>query len=153
MQASSEAQIIAAAGQRGRITVATNMAGRGTDIKLGAGLAELGGLHVIATQRFDARRIDRQLGGRCARQGDPGSTQAFLSLEDPLVQKHGRREVKLLGLLRRGPAKPEISSPYWRRRIQSFQRRAERVSLRMRKGVLLADNWVDEHLGFAANEL
>jgi preprotein translocase subunit SecA len=113
----------------------------------------VGGLHVIATERFEARRIDRQLSGRCARQGDPGSAQAFLSLEDALIQKHGRREVKLLGLLGQRPKKQEIFSPYWRRRIQSFQRRAERASLRMRKDVLFADNWLDDHLGFAANEL
>ncbi len=67
-----EAQIVAQAGQKGRVTVATNMAGRGTDIKLGDGVAELGGLHVIGTERHEARRIDRQLSGRCARQGDPG---------------------------------------------------------------------------------
>ena len=90
VQQASEAQIIAEAGQMGRITVSTNMAGRGTDIRLGAGVAELGGLHVIATERFDARRIDRQLFGRCARQGDPGSAQAFISLEDELLQKHTR---------------------------------------------------------------
>ncbi|MEQ1635605.1 MAG: preprotein translocase subunit SecA [Methylococcales bacterium] len=78
-----EAEIIAQAGQLGSITVATNMAGRGTDIELGAGVKELGGLHVIATTRNDARRIDRQLYGRCARQGDPGSCEAFMSLQDP----------------------------------------------------------------------
>ena len=74
-----EAQIVAQAGQKGRVTVATNMAGRGTDIKLGEGVAELGGLHVIGTERHEARRIDRQLSGRCARQGDPGVTQFFIS--------------------------------------------------------------------------
>ena len=80
-----EAEIVAQAGGRGRITVATNMAGRGTDIKLGPGVAELGGLHVIATERHEARRIDRQLFGRCARQGDPGSYEEIVSLEDQLV--------------------------------------------------------------------
>ncbi len=74
-----EAQIVAQAGQKGRVTVATNMAGRGTDIKLGDGVAELGGLHVIGTERHEARRIDRQLSGRCARQGDPGVAQFFIS--------------------------------------------------------------------------
>jgi preprotein translocase subunit SecA len=85
-QNQEEARIIAQAGQRGRITVATNMAGRGTDIRLAPGVAELGGLQVLATERHDARRIDRQLFGRCGRQGDPGSHMAILSLEDELLQ-------------------------------------------------------------------
>ena len=148
----SEAAIIAAAGRKAQITVATNMAGRGTDIKLGTGVAGRGGLHVIATQRFEARRIDRQLFGRCARQGDPGSCQAFISLEDELVQKHRRRLTAVLRDRRGRAAKPEISSTGWRRRIAAFQRRAERVSARMRQDVLFADNWLDDHLGFAANE-
>ena len=80
-----EAEIVATAGEKGRITVATNMAGRGTDIKLGPGVKELGGLHVISSERNIARRIDRQLAGRCGRQGDPGSCEAILSLEDELV--------------------------------------------------------------------
>ena len=83
-----EARIVAQAGQAGRITVATNMAGRGTDIVLGRGVAEAGGLHVLATERHEARRIDRQLFGRCARQGDPGSAQAIVSLEDELFRRH-----------------------------------------------------------------
>lgn len=80
-----EARIIAAAGQSGKVTVATNMAGRGTDIRLGDGVAELGGLHVVSTELHDAQRIDRQLAGRCARQGDPGSTRQFLSLTDEIL--------------------------------------------------------------------
>lgn len=80
-----EAEIVAEAGRRGKVTVATNMAGRGTDIKLGDGVAELGGLHVIMTERHDSRRIDRQLFGRCGRQGDPGAAETFVSLEDDLV--------------------------------------------------------------------
>ncbi len=148
----SEATIIAAAGRKAQITVATNMAGRGTDIKLGDGVAERGGLHVIATQRFEARRIDRQLFGRCARQGDPGSCQAFISLEDELVQKHRRSLTAVLRHLRGRAHKPEISSAGWRRRITALQRRAERISGRMRQDVLFADNWLDDHLGFAANE-
>ena len=83
-----EAEIVAAAGEVGRITIATNMAGRGTDIKLGAGVAERGGLHVILTERHEAARIDRQLHGRCARQGDPGSFEAILSLEDSLLAEN-----------------------------------------------------------------
>ena len=94
-QDQEEAEVIAGAGSRGQITVATNMAGRGTDIRLGPGVAELGGLHVLATERHDARRIDRQLFGRGGRQGDPGSFQAIVSLEDEIVQglfgTHARR--------------------------------------------------------------
>ena len=148
----SEAAIIAAAGREAQITVATNMAGRGTDIKLEAGIAKRGGLHVIATQRFEARRIDRQLFGRCARQGDPGSCQAFISLEDELVQKHRRRLTAVLRHLRGRAPRTEISSARWRRRIANLQRRAERMAWRMRQDVLFADNWLDDHLGFAANE-
>jgi len=81
-----EAQIVAQAGERGRITVATNMAGRGTDIKLGPGIAELGGLHVICTEFHDAARIDRQLAGRCARQGDPGTVRQYLALDDEILR-------------------------------------------------------------------
>jgi preprotein translocase subunit SecA len=84
-----EAGIIARAGQHGAITISTNMAGRGVDIQLGAGVAELGGLHVIGTNRHESRRIDHQLRGRAGRQGDPGSSQFFVSVEDPLMAKHG----------------------------------------------------------------
>lgn len=81
-----EAQIVADAGQQGRITVATNMAGRGTDIKLGAGVAELGGLHVICSELHDAARIDRQLAGRCGRQGDPGTVRQYVALDDEIIR-------------------------------------------------------------------
>ena len=85
-QDGQEARIVAEAGAPGRVTVATNMAGRGTDIELGAGVAEAGGLHVILTEYHDSRRIDRQLLGRCARQGDPGSCESFVALDDELFQ-------------------------------------------------------------------
>ena len=103
-----EAQIVAGAGGAGRITVATNMAGRGTDIKLGRGVAELGGLHVIAAEHNESARIDRQLFGRCARQGDPGSCQAIVSLEDEFVSRYTRREAAYLSKIRNSkfPALP-----------------------------------------------
>src|SRR5437762_4680618 len=81
-----ESEIVSRAGQRGAVTIATNMAGRGTDIKLGEGVRELGGLYVVGTERHESRRIDRQLRGRCSRQGDPGTTKFFLSLEDDLMR-------------------------------------------------------------------
>jgi len=144
----SEAQIIAGAGQIGRITVATNMAGRGTDIRLGAGVAALGGLHVIATERHEARRIDRQLFGRCARQGDPGSAQAFSSLEDELMQKHVHPLAAALAR-RRSERNPELSSGASNRQVDRAQQRAERAARRQRNELLRADNWIDEQLGFA----
>jgi len=143
----TEAQIIAGAGQKGQITVATNMAGRGTDIRLGSGVAALGGLHVVATERHEARRIDRQLFGRCARQGDPGSAQGFSSLEDELMQKHVH---PLAGALARccRNRDMEISSASSRWQVDRAQQRAERVARRQRNELLRADNWIDEHLGF-----
>ncbi|UCG14127.1 MAG: hypothetical protein JSU72_06575 [Deltaproteobacteria bacterium] len=147
-----EAQIIAGAGQKGRITVATNMAGRGTDIRLGAGVAHLGGLHVVATERHEAGRIDRQLYGRCGRQGDPGSAQAFISLEDELLQQHAR--LTSAALVRHCSNNDrEISSPFSRSLVNRAQRRAERVALRQRRDVLRTDDWLDEHLGFAGRDL
>ncbi len=91
-QDQEEAEVIARAGERGRITVATNMAGRGTDIRLAPGVVELGGLHVLATERHDAGRIDRQLFGRCGRQGDPGSFQVVVSLEDEIIHEFFRNQ-------------------------------------------------------------
>jgi len=148
----SEARIIAGAGQKGCITVATNMAGRGTDIKLGSGAADRGGLHVIATQRFSARRIDRQLAGRCSRQGDPGSTQAFVSLDDELLRKNGAAWPASAGRFL-GRRNREISNGFWRRWVRRAQGRAERRSFRLRRHVLSADNWLDQQLGFAAKEI
>jgi len=146
-----EAQVVAGAGQRGRITVATNMAGRGTDIKLGRGVAELGGLAVIASERHEAGRIDRQLYGRSGRQGDPGSAEAIVSLDDELVRRHAPH---LSGMLRGrySMAQREVSSPLTRRVFDHAQRRATRMALRQRKGVLSTDDWLDEYLGFAGSE-
>ncbi len=106
-QDEEEAEVVAAAGRRGRITVATNIAGRGTDIKLGSGIAELGGLHVLATERHEASRIDRQLFGRGGRQGDPGSYETIVSLEDELVTEYyGARLLRWITRLARDPAEP-----------------------------------------------
>ena len=146
-----EAQVVAGAGQKGCITVATNMAGRGTDIKLGRGVAEMGGLAVIATERHEAGRIDRQLYGRAGRQGDPGSAQAIVCLEDELVVRHF---AGVSGILRRrfGQADREVSSRLTRGVFDLAQLRATRMALKQRKGVLSTDDWLDEYLGFAGSE-
>ncbi len=146
-----EAQIIAAAGQTGRITVATNMAGRGTDIKLGRGVADLGGLHVIASEHNESARIDRQLFGRCARQGDPGSAQAIVSLEDEFVSRYTGSIVKYLKK-RCGDSSNDLSSSWLRSVFRLAQFRAERLALQQRKAVIRSDHWLDETLGFAQRE-
>jgi preprotein translocase subunit SecA len=133
-----EAEIVAGAGQRGRITISTNMAGRGTDILLGEGISELGGLHVIATERHESRRIDRQLFGRAGRQGEPGSARAFLSIEDDLFRRFAP------ALLRR----PALAGPVCR----FAQYRAQRQAFHARRGVLDRDTWLDESLAFAGRE-
>ncbi len=143
-----EAQIVAAAGQVGKITVATNMAGRGTDIKLGRGVAELGGLYVLAAERNESGRIDRQLFGRCARQGDTGTAQAIVSLEDEFVSRYARPLVRYLAKHRAGVSK-DISSPLTKAAFRWTQLRAERQALQQRKAVMRADHWLDENLGFA----
>ncbi len=146
-----EAQVVARAGQPGQITVATNMAGRGTDIKLGRGIAELGGLHVLATERHEAGRIDRQLFGRCARQGDPGSAQAFVSLEDELVRRHAPHTAAYFRRVH-GKNDHEIASRLCCRLFDRAQKRAERLALQQRKAVLKTDTWLDDFLGFAGKE-
>jgi len=141
-----EAQIVAGAGGAGRITVATNMAGRGTDIKLGRGVAELGGLHVIAAEHNESARIDRQLFGRCARQGDPGSAQAIVSLEDEFVARYTprlRREFRISNFEFRIFQRAVFRIAQWR---------AERLALRQRKAVMRADHWLEEHLSFAERQ-
>ncbi len=145
-----EAQIVAEAGKPGRITVATNMAGRGTNIRLGQGVEELGGLYVIATERHESKRVDRQLYGRCARQGQPGVAQCFVSLEDELMLRHRPRVTKLLR--RRHGGDKEVSKPFVRRQFARAQAQAQRQALQQRKGVLRTDDWLDEYLGFAGKE-
>lgn len=136
----TEADIVAQAGQKYAVTVATNMAGRGTDIKLGEGVAELGGLHVIASSRHDARRIDRQLRGRCSRQGDPGSSKFYVSLEDPLMRLFGSdRIVKIFEKfgLEEGE---EIQHPLLNRSIETAQKRVEQQHFAVRKHTLEFDD-------------
>ena len=135
-----EAEIVANAGQRGAVTVATNMAGRGTDIKLGEGVAELGGLHVIGSSRHDSRRIDRQLRGRCSRQGDPGSSKFYVSLEDNLMRLFGSdRIVKIFDRfgLEEGE---ELQHPWLNRSIETAQRRVEQQHFSIRKRTLEYDD-------------
>jgi len=146
-----EAQIVAQAGQQGWVTVATNMAGRGTDIKLGPGIAPMGGLHVIATERNESGRIDRQLFGRCARQGDPGSAQAIVSLDDEFVSRYARAVVRYLKR-RLGDSDREVSSRSTRGVFDYVQWRADRIALRRRKAVIKTDHWLDDHLSFAGRE-
>ncbi len=140
-----EAEIVGQAGERGRITVATNMAGRGTDIRLGSGVAKLGGLHVIASERHEASRIDRQLFGRCARQGDPGSHEAILSLEDDLVEKFAPALMKRL----LGSAGVGFSQRRGRRLLLAAQRAAERQHARIRRELLRMDEQLAKLLAFS----
>jgi preprotein translocase subunit SecA len=132
-----EAEVVAQAGQQGRITVATNMAGRGTDIHLGDGMEEFGGLHVIMTERHDAQRIDLQLAGRAGRQGQPGSFEAILSLEDPLLDFPAGIALSRLAKAASGSRADRIGSAA----LRYAQRRAERIHARMRMDLLRSDQW------------
>src|SRR5437016_436686 len=135
-----EAEIVARAGQRGAVTIATNMAGRGTDIKLGAGVPRIGGLHVIGTERHDARRIDRQLRGRCARQGDPGSSHFFISLEDDLMRLFGSdRIVKYMERMGLEEGQ-ELEARLLNRSIEQAQKRVEQHNFQIRKRTLEYDD-------------
>ncbi|HSH95889.1 MAG TPA: preprotein translocase subunit SecA, partial [Roseimicrobium sp.] len=135
-----EAEIVARAGQRGGVTIATNMAGRGTDIKLGVGVADLGGLHVIGTERHESRRIDRQLRGRCSRQGDPGSSHFFISLEDDLMRLFGSDRIgkymERVGL----EEGQELEHPLLNRSIETAQKRVEQHNYQQRKRTLEYDD-------------
>jgi len=135
-----EAEIISRAGQRGAVTIATNMAGRGTDIKLGPGVTEVGGLHVLGTERHESRRIDRQLRGRCSRQGDPGSSHFFISLEDDLMRLFGSdRIVKMMEKMGLEEGQ-ELSHPLLNRSIQQAQKRVEQHNFQIRKRTLEYDD-------------
>jgi preprotein translocase subunit SecA len=143
-QHEQEAKVVADAGQPGKVTIATNMAGRGTDIKLGPGVAEAGGLHVLGTERHEARRIDRQLAGRAARQGDPGSCQFFLSLEDELLEGLGPR--RQLALQQRGRRGGDLDWQRYQPLFLHAQRRVERRHRRQRVDLMLYEKQRQEIL-------
>jgi preprotein translocase subunit SecA len=145
-QDAHEAEIVAQAGQRGRITVATNMAGRGTDIKLGPGVLELGGLHVIATELHESGRIDRQLFGRCARQGDAGSFEAIVSLEDELIRTYVGRGLSTR--LAQAAQAGEAGARLRRRLFALAQWRAERVNAGVRRQLLSMEDQMADVLAF-----
>lgn len=139
-----EAEIVAGAGQRGAVTIATNMAGRGTDIVLGEGVPELGGLHIVGTERHESRRIDNQLRGRCGRQGDPGSTRFYLSLEDDLMRLFGSDNISSimdkLGMEEDEPIEHKLIT----RSIEQAQKKVEARNFNMRKHVLEYDDVMNQ---------
>jgi preprotein translocase subunit SecA len=146
-----EAEIVARAGEAGCVTIATNMAGRGTDIKLAEGVKGRGGLHVILTERHEAARIDRQLAGRCGRLGDPGSYEALLSMEDPILQGgrggvSGRVSARLA----------RVRSPAWKRMasrsVRRAQKRVEKHHARLRKALLKEDERRGNLLSFSGGQ-
>ena len=140
-----EAQIIMNAGQRGAVTIATNMAGRGTDIKLGEGVRELGGLCVIGTERHESRRIDNQLRGRSGRQGDPGESQFYLSLEDELMKRFGSERIKaVLERFNLSEEESVIRSNMLTRQVEAAQKRVEGNNYDTRKQVLQYDDVMRE---------
>ncbi|MDD2625197.1 MAG: preprotein translocase subunit SecA [Bacilli bacterium] len=140
-----EAEIIAKAGEKGSVTIATNMAGRGTDIKLGKGVVDLGGLCVIGTERHEARRIDNQLRGRSGRQGDPGVTQFFISLEDDIMLKFGTDRLKTTLQTMGLDGDAAIRSKMFSRAVESAQKRVEGNNFDTRKQLLQYDNVMNEH--------
>jgi len=142
-----EAEIVSRAGQRGSITIATNMAGRGTDIKLSPGVPEAGGLHVLGTERHESRRIDRQLRGRCSRQGDPGSSHFFISLEDDLMRLFGSDRIgkmmEKMGL----EEGQELTHSWLNHSIQQAQKRVEAHNFQQRKRTLEYDDVMNKQRG------
>ncbi len=136
-----EAEIVSQAGQKGAVTVSTNMAGRGTDIKLGPGVPELGGLFVISTERHESRRIDRQLRGRCARQGDPGRSQAYISFEDDLMRNFAAADRMTAMMERFGMKDGEALEHSWlNKSVETAQKRVEQRNYTWRKRVLDFDD-------------
>jgi preprotein translocase subunit SecA len=150
-QDAEEAAIVADAGQFGAITVATNMAGRGTDIELGPGVKEIGGLCVILTEYHESPRIDRQLFGRCARQGDPGTCIAIIALDDPLFAQHGGAE---LAMLNRARSLQGGAFDTWVLRLRrAAQARAERLHARTRRDTSRRDRDLDKIMAFSGDPL
>jgi preprotein translocase subunit SecA len=136
-----EAEIIANAGQRGAVTISTNMAGRGTDIKLGEGVSDLGGLFVMGTERYESRRVDRQLRGRCARQGDPGLSQFFISFEDDLMRNFAAADRMTSMMERFGMQEGEALEHSWlNKSVETAQKRVEQRNYTWRKRVLEFDD-------------
>jgi preprotein translocase subunit SecA len=135
-----EAEIVANAGQKNAVTIATNMAGRGTDIKLGAGVPDLGGLFVIGTERHESRRIDRQLRGRCSRQGDPGSSKFFVSLEDDLMRLFANAGPISRILEKSMSEEEELQHPALNWSIENAQKKVEQQNFSMRKRLLQFDD-------------
>ena len=151
-QDKEEAEVIAHAGEPGCVTVATNMAGRGTDIRLAPGVADLGGLHVIATERHESGRIDRQLFGRCSRQGDPGTCEALVSLEDELVTVHAGGPARHLATLLLTNSDRRMTARVGRALFLWAQNRAERLHGRMRRDLLRADEQLGDTLAFSGRQ-
>lgn len=139
-----EAEIVANAGQRGAVTIATNMAGRGTDIKLGEGIADLGGLYVVGTERHESRRIDRQLRGRCARQGDPGASKFYVSLEDNLMRLFANAGPISSILEKSFSEGEELEHPLLNRSIESAQKKVEQQNFSIRKRLLQYDDVLNQ---------
>ena len=143
-----EAQIIAKAGEQGAVTIATNMAGRGTDIKLGEGVVERGGLHIIGTERHEARRIDNQLRGRSGRQGDPGASRFYLALEDDLMRLFGSEKISNV-MLRMGMEEDQnIDSSLVSKAISSAQKKVENRNFEIRKHLLEYDNVMNDQRSY-----
>ena len=136
-----EAEIVARAGQRGTVTISTNMAGRGTDIKLGEGVSEVGGLYVVGTERHESRRIDRQLRGRCARQGDPGSSRFYVSFEDDLMRNFGASD-RMTAIMEKFGLEEgqELEHPWLNRSVETAQKRVEQRNYLTRKHTLEYDD-------------
>jgi preprotein translocase subunit SecA len=143
-----EAHIITKAGQKHSVTIATNMAGRGTDIKLGEGVVEQGGLHIIGTERHEARRIDNQLRGRSGRQGDPGSSRFYLSLEDDLMRLFGSDKISNIMLKMGMEENQNIDSPLVSKAISSAQKKVENRNFEIRKHLLEYDNVMNDQRNY-----
>jgi len=140
-----EAEIVTRAGQKGAVTIATNMAGRGTDIKLAAGVSALGGLHVLGTERHESRRIDRQLRGRCSRQGDPGSSSFYISFEDDLMRNFGDSRRISSMMTRLGMEENEgLEHPMLNRTVETAQKRVEQRNYQMRRHTLQYDDVMNQ---------